>query len=846
MPAVTVVVAVYNAQLWLPRFFKSLQRQTLKDFEVLMVDDASTDESVLLIETAVAVDPRFRLVRLSMNSGAGAARNAGIREARGETLCFADPDDLLPESSLEVRYVAYKKHKAIVRACHDEVLSDGTIHNHETRPEGLPEICDPLRDSARFGVNHFLCAHWTWLFPTKLLHRFEIFNGEDMKTAEDIILLVLIFFHMKRVVWISDTVYYWMKRSDSLSNTFYSPDHYADYFKCCEMFYEQAVLYGEVRLADTFFNNYIVIYSNHLLWQVKIGKSNEADVRKTISAMMAVCEKSRVFDRCKAEMQNKPLQWEGLWRLWHILEDANSSWILRLVSAQNAVGQKSREAEFAALHKNGWSKNITFDVFDSNRSLLRARYLFSESHPEEVYNRNGVNREPAFSKNRRVFQGRDYTICERILWLDVPLEREGRCRLKVGGLESSLDHTSAQIHQAFQPRPLNDQGFPPDVRALRHLATSPGVRKKFKDAWVFIDRDNEADDNAEHFYRWVSANHPSVNAWFVLNDDSHDWERLHEEGFQLVAHGSMEHLALFLNCAHLISSHMDKYIYAPLEERFFTDFPKPQYTCLQHGVTKDDISNWLNPINFNFFVTVTHDEYSSFVNDGTGYELTRKEVVLTGFPRHDTLLEPAERENIIFVMPTWRANLVGAWDGKGQKRENNPGFYESRFVNSWREVFRDSRLKALLDKHHYRIVYFAHPCLDEYIDNMPFPEYVEKLSKKSCSIMNFMRKSKILITDFSSIAFDMAYIKSSIIYYQTEMKDDYATAQKWGRGFFNYQEMGFGPVCQDKDTLYRSLEAAMEADGVMPPLYAKRVDKTFAFRDRNCCQRVFDAITKPA
>ena len=844
MSAVSVVVPVYNAKNWLSRFFACLQSQTLADFEVLLVDDASTDESATLIQEIAATDPRFKLVSQETQQGSGAARNRGIKMAASETLCFADPDDLLPHNSLEVRYAAYKTHHAIVRACHNEVLSDGTVHHRETRPQGLQELCDPIRDSARIGVNPFLCAHWTWLFPTNLLRRYDIFNGEGMRTAEDIILLVLLFFHMKRVVWIPDTVYYWMKRSDSLSTTVYTPEHYADYFQCCELFYEQAEANGQLRLADTFFNSYLTIYCNHLAWQVLTGKSNEEDVRKTVSSMLSVCKKNRVFDRCLVEMQKRPQRHAGLWRLWHMLEETNPSWMLRLLAAQQAVDRNARVAEFAALRQKGWSREITFDRFDAHRNLLRARYLFCGTHPEENYDRGGVSCEPAFSKNRLVFHGEDAPIFERILWLGVPPEQDVVCRLQVGGLASSLHHTPAQVREAFLPRPLKDQGFPAEVRALRHLARSAAIREKFLDAWLFLDRDNEADDNAEHLYRWVAAQHPEVNAWFVLRKDSHDWERLREEGFRLVPHGSMEHFALFLNCTHLISSHMDRYIYAPLEERFFTDFPRPQYTCLQHGVTKDDISNWLNGIAFDFFITVTHDEDASFVNDGTGYELTRKEVILTGFPRHDKLLEPAPRENILFVMPTWRTHLVGAWDGKGQRREINPHFYESQFVASWRAVFQDPRMQALLDNYAYRMVYFAHPCLDAYIDNMPFPAYVERLSKKNCSIMDFMRKSKILITDFSSVAFDMAANNSAILYYQTEEKNDYATAQKWEKGFFNYEAMGFGPVCRDLEALFLNLEKAMAADGVMSPLYAVRVDKTFAFRDRNCCQRIYAAISQ--
>ncbi|MDR1660318.1 MAG: glycosyltransferase, partial [Desulfovibrio sp.] len=194
MTGISIVVAVYNARPWLERFVASLRKQTFKNFEVLFVDDASTDESAALVEGCASAEPRFRLVRHERNLGAGAARNTGIRASRGETVCFADPDDLLPENSLEVRYAAYKKHRAIVRACHDEVTEDGKLLNHETRPDGLPEVCKPGEAAPRVGVNRFLCAHWTWLLPTGLLLRHNIFHGENMRTAEDIVMLAKLFF----------------------------------------------------------------------------------------------------------------------------------------------------------------------------------------------------------------------------------------------------------------------------------------------------------------------------------------------------------------------------------------------------------------------------------------------------------------------------------------------------------------------------------------------------------------------------------------------------------------------------------------------------------------------------
>jgi glycosyltransferase involved in cell wall biosynthesis len=352
MIPVSVIVAMYNAAAWLPRFIRSLRTQTLKDFEVVFVDDASTDDSAAIVEGYASADAHFRLLRHENNRGAGAARNTGICAAAGETVCFADPDDLLPENSLEVRYSAYRKHKAIVRACHDEVTEDWKLLNRETRPAGLPEICRPADVASSFGVNPFLCAHWTWLLPTGLLRRNDIFQGENMRAGVDIFMLTQLFFHISRLVWIPDPVYFWIKRSGSLSYRHYTPEHYANYFQCCDNFYEEAKKNGQPRLADMFFNDYCLVYPNHLLGQIGLGKSGESDARELIAVMAGVCERRNVLARCLPELQKNPLRQAGLYLLWRILQDDSPSAIERLAHSRNEIFGLQQDMEYEAIRKS--------------------------------------------------------------------------------------------------------------------------------------------------------------------------------------------------------------------------------------------------------------------------------------------------------------------------------------------------------------------------------------------------------------------------------------------------------------------------------------------------------------
>ncbi|MDR2055506.1 MAG: bifunctional glycosyltransferase family 2 protein/CDP-glycerol:glycerophosphate glycerophosphotransferase [Desulfovibrio sp.] len=840
MAAISVVIAVYNAQSYLPRFARSLQSQTFRDFEAIFIDDASRDDSAAMVEGFASGDPRFRLLRHPQNAGAGAARNLGIRSAGAETVCFADPDDLLPENSLEVRYAAYRKHKAIVRACHDEITDEGRLLNHETRPGDLPEICAPARAAPRIGVNPFLCAHWTWLLPTNLLLRHNIFHGENMRTADDIVMLAKLFFHIPRLVWIPDTVYYWIKRAGSLSNRAYAPEHYADYFRCCDIFYEEAAKRRQTRLADIFFNDYCLAYPNHFLRQVSEGKSGEADARALIAEMAGVCERRGVFVRRLPELRKNPIQLAGIYRLWRILQDDSPSALRKLVNSQNAVYQLSREAEYEGIRKAGWKQEISFDKFDREQGLLRARYLFCDAPPAESYRHGTTELAPAFAKNRKVFDGKGYAIYERILWLPVPEDGGEKLGLLVEGKNAGLDRTPQSVREAFAPRPLDDGAFPPDARALRRLARSPAMRERFRDAWMFMDRDTRADDNAEHLYRWVLRNRPDVNAWFVLREESPDWKRLEAEGFRLVAFDGMEHNVLFLLAKNLVSSQMDLYVYARLDARYYGDIRACKYTSLQHGVIKYDLSPWLNNVDMDCFVTTTPDEWHSIVDDGTAYILTAKETVRAGLPRHDALLAAPAPERRIFIMPTWRADLAGKWDLKGQRRDYNPDFAASRFAGAWRDFLHSPGLESLCRQYGYEAVFWPHPGFADYLEEFSPPAYIRAPAGES--IQDLLKTSALLVTDYSSIAFDMAFMRRPVLYYQFDADAQFLKGQNRRPGYFSDEGDGFGPVCRSGEDLLAALASALRADCRPEAEYLGRMERAFDLRDGKCCERAFAAI----
>ena len=102
-PAVSVIVAVYNAEKTLDRLLESLKAQTMQDFEVLLIDDGSTDSSGAICDGIAESDPRFKVFHKS-NKGIGATRQFGIEHASGYYTIHADSDDWVEPDYLELLY----------------------------------------------------------------------------------------------------------------------------------------------------------------------------------------------------------------------------------------------------------------------------------------------------------------------------------------------------------------------------------------------------------------------------------------------------------------------------------------------------------------------------------------------------------------------------------------------------------------------------------------------------------------------------------------------------------------------------------------------------------------------
>ena len=204
---VSVIVPIYNAQEYLKETLDSIREQTLKEIEIICVDDGSTDDSVRMIEEEKKLDDRIQCLR-QKNSYAGVARNHGFSVATGEYVVFWDADDLFDPRALELMYEKSKKNDADVCVCAGQKLFMDT---GETVPTNvyLQKKWLPKKEvfSKKDMPDHIFSfatnVPWNKMYKRTFIERHQL-KFQDLRQANDTYFVMLSLFFAERIVTISD------------------------------------------------------------------------------------------------------------------------------------------------------------------------------------------------------------------------------------------------------------------------------------------------------------------------------------------------------------------------------------------------------------------------------------------------------------------------------------------------------------------------------------------------------------------------------------------------------------------------------------------------------------------
>lgn len=362
-----------------------------------------------------------------------------------------------------------------------------------------------------------------------------------------------------------------------------------------------------------------------------------------------------------------------------------------------------------------------------------------------------------------------------------------------------------------------------------------------RDIWLLGEDVNEARDNAYWLFKYLREKHPEIEAYYVINKKCPDAKKVSKIG-KVIPYGGMIHWIYYLASSRKISSQKgckpNAAICYVLEN---SGLMRNKRIFLQHGITKDD-AKWLyyDVCKFALFVTAVKRE-QIFVEQKFGYS-GRNIVKCLGFCRFDNLHNAKYMLNNkqILVMPTWR-DWISRPVSDSKDYDDMSSFTTTEFFKVWNSFLHNKRLYQLLNQYGLTLVFFPHRKMQDFIAhfkidcaNIVIPDFY------SADIQHLLMESVFLITDYSSVFMDFAYMKKALIYYQF----DYVKyrSRHYQEGYFSYKDDGFGEICSSETDLLRLLNDYCKTNFELKDYYRKRIDDFFTLNDNNNCERNFLAI----
>lgn len=379
---------------------------------------------------------------------------------------------------------------------------------------------------------------------------------------------------------------------------------------------------------------------------------------------------------------------------------------------------------------------------------------------------------------------------------------------------------------------------------MMHFISYPFSKHK---NWIVSDRYDVAGDNGEWMFKYIKENTNKKNVYFGLKKNSKDIERISKIG-KVIKFKTMNYYLKYINSEFVISSHIDSFIHKPFgtKEIYINPFMDRKFVFLQHGIIKENLSGWLSNYSkdMTLFICSAQAEYDSVVNGG--YLFDEDTVKLTGLARYDNLVNnKQEPENIIALMPTWRSTLVGEIISGTQDRKYNPKFKETEYFKFYNGLINDKRVIDCLKKNNYKILFCVHPSFKGQLKDFDVNnDYVEKTVY--VNYPEVFKKAKLLITDYSSVYFDFAYLKKPVIYSLFDIKYIHLihSIHTGKEDYFKYDTMGFGPATYNYEETVATLIKYIENGCKMEKKYIDRVDNFFKYFDNNNCKRIYHEVIK--
>ncbi|MFK3936047.1 CDP-glycerol glycerophosphotransferase family protein [Alkalihalobacillus sp. NPDC078783] len=360
------------------------------------------------------------------------------------------------------------------------------------------------------------------------------------------------------------------------------------------------------------------------------------------------------------------------------------------------------------------------------------------------------------------------------------------------------------------------------------------TKNKKNQVWLIHEKLSEtAQDNSFYFFKYCYENRPEKDVYYVIKEGSEDVNNLAPYMDRVVYFMSYKHIKLILESKLMISSEAKGHGYAwrvsqgPI--RNYVD--KKKYVFLQHGVLGlkkvDSTFNYRGANSAELFVVSSEFE-KKIVQEHFGYP--EKRLIVTGLARWDVLKNKVnERKEIIF-MPTWRNWLEEVDEGQ---------FLNSQYYRSYNDLLNSKELVQTLTTNNLTLNFYVHPKFMPYVKNFSSEDSkIKVLQFGQDRINELIMRSHMLITDYSSVAWEMYYLKKPVLFYYFDLPK----YMKYQGAYMDIENERFGDMAKTPNELIHLINSYVKNGFKENPTYAEKREEYFKYVDNLNSERIFSEI----
>ncbi len=877
----TIIMIAYNVRDYIDDAIRSVIEQDIgfEHVQLIIVNDGSTDDT---LERIKVYSEKYRdniILIDKVNGGPGSARNAGIPYIEGEFVNFMDSDDMLRKDALRKVYSFFEQHReetdlvSIPLIFFDALTGEHHLNYKYRKGSRVIDLEKEWDAPQLHGASSFIKK------STVEKYRFD----ERIGYADDCEYVQMSLMEKRTLGVVSDTVYLYRKRSGEnlslIQSSFWNRNWYIPVMR-----------YSYLEIIENYKKKYAYVprsvqnvICNDLQWKLSLEEiplgvlsdDEEKEYRGLIKKVLEDIDDDIILyqKNINKDMKMAFLKYKGRdlvldkeeaclrsgdHVVYSLADDARFSYDFLDIDEDlctlegryylpinqempevyidtgehnHALGMKLFDHEKCIIDDkltNIYSFKVQFKVHDHQNIVAKIRY------GSKTFKLNNIvygQFMPLSTEFRKM-----YGIRGRFL-----IEADRPC-LKIS-TNDPIKRVIREVALLWEFLRYRSEDHDTENSAKKAILVRPLslVRRIFKKRpiWIFRDRVNIADDNALVLFEYVNQNVKDVDAVFALSAQSRDLDRVSKIG-RTIDCLSGKYKLLYLYSDLVISSAADDDVFNPFEGHYepYKDLLyDTRFIFLQHGVIHNDLSSWLNKYNVNISGFVCTAQREAEALRGKNYAYEPEQIWLTGMPRYDRLKDDAKK--IVTFAPTWRNYLLrfrnrnGVYDGVSS-------FESSDYCKALHDLIFDRELKENADKYGYKLQILMHPSMQVYKDL--FKDGYFKLCEDQ-SYQKMFEESSLFVTDYSSAAFDFAYLKKPVLYYQFD-RDHFFNKHLWKEGYFNYEKDSFGEIEYDLEGIVRRMIEYMKNGCKMKEIYRERVDSFFEFHDHKNCDRVLEKIRK--